>query len=469
MKKSIICAVLIILGLTSFSASEEQVELLPEVKALITPKPLDPKLLENSFAIGLFGIPYPKDDYYEISEQIIKTNYDILTSGDVSKKLMLIEDQTPAGQSILDWSKNINELLYDDLSFCDWYLAQNCVIETIQARDKIEKLLLDNEKFLQRYQNIVKNSDKYADLFLWMKILLSSSRPSIDFDTVDFAKNLLSGNFKMNKLVTLTLHKVILQLQDQQIDEAIINFQKIYKSVELLSSGNEIVGLANQYLAIELRFDLDLYLNAILDHDFLNDRLEQIDVMILFQPYSDQHRYSIFYSYAVEIESDIVLNVVGVKNKQKINNKGINQLYLLYQHYMNAVQSRTIEAQIDQFQKECIALNEEHGEICRLAYIEDDLKRYDVQRNYHNMVYLKYLILRNNIQDQDIPEFLRAQGDIAIDPITQESFQWNAETRTIFILLPEDKYLLPPRTQTVVTNNPGIKNLQVTIPKRDSK
>ena len=468
MKKSLICTALIILSFTSFSIAEEKVELLPEVQVLIIPKPLDPKLLENSFSIGLFGIPYPKDDYYDVAKQIIKTNYDILT-GDLSKKLMLIEDQILAGQLMLDWSQNINDLLYDDLSFCDWYLAKNCVIETIQARDKIEKLLLDNEQFLQRYQNIVKNSDKYTDLFLWMRTLLSSSRPSIDFDTVDFAKNLFAGNFKINKFVTLTLHKVILQLQDQQMDEAIANLQQIHKSLELLSSGNEIVDLTNQYLAIELRFDLDLYLNAILDYGFLNDRLEQIDVMVLFQPYPDQHRYSIFYSYAVGIESDIVLNVVGVKNKQKVNNKGINQLYLFYQDYMNAVQNHMIETQIDQFQKECIILNEKYGEICSLGYIEDYLKRYDVQRNYHNLVYLKYIILKNNIKDKDIPNFLHSQGDLAIDSLTQEPFQWNAETRTIFMLLPEDKYLLPPRTQTVVTNNSEIKYLQVTIPQRDSK
>ena len=93
------------------------------------------------------------------------------------------------------------------------------------------------------------------------------------------------------------------------------------------------------------------------------------------------------------------------------------------------------------------------------------LERNDTQRNYHNMVYLKYLILRDNIQDQDISVFLKAQGEIAIDPITQKPFQWNATTRAIFIPLPEYRYL-PAQIRSAVTKNPDIKNLQVMIPQR---
>lgn len=93
----------------------------------------------------------------------------------------------------------------------------------------------------------------------------------------------------------------------------------------------------------------------------------------------------------------------------------------------------------------------------------------NTQNNYHNMVYLKYLILKDNIQDKDIPDFLHSQGDIAIDPMTQEPFQWNAKTRTISSSLNSEKRYLPLAIREAVKQNPEIKNLQVTIPKRDPK
>ena len=91
------------------------------------------------------------------------------------------------------------------------------------------------------------------------------------------------------------------------------------------------------------------------------------------------------------------------------------------------------------------------------------LVRGETQLNYHNMVYLKYLIIKDNIQDENIPEFLKSQGDIAIDPITKEPFVWNVEKRTISLPLTESKYL-PSSIRLAVSNDPEIKYLQVTIP-----
>jgi hypothetical protein len=455
MKKSLICAALIIWGLTSFSVAEEQVELLPEVKKLIMPKPLDPELLENSYSVGLLGLLYPTDDYYEVAKQTVKTNYESLMNKEPSKKLISMKDQLPQGQVMLAWSENIN-LLYDELLLCSEYMAKNCFTKTIQSRDQIEQLLLDNQKLLQRYNDIVKNSDKHTDLYL----LSDGSEYN------DFSLDALPSYHHIPKVIRLTLNQVILQLNDHQIKQAIENIQDVEQGIRLLTPDNEIVGLIPQMLGVAYRSYLDLYLNAILDEGLLINELNNSDVVELFQPYFEQHRKNLIQTMEAEIKW--VLNNLIKNGKYIMSNEALNQGYIFNQKLIELIKNDTFVDQKEQLVKECEALNAQYEDICSVFAFEDYLARYYTQSNYHNMVYLKYLILRDNIQDQDIPEFLKAQGDIAIDPITQEPFQWNAEARTIFIPFPIDKHL-PIQIRMAVMKNPDIKNLQVTIPKRDSK
>ena len=447
MKKSLICTALIIFGLTSFSIAEEKVELLPEVKELITPKPLDPKLLENSYSVGLLGLLYPTDDYYEVAKQTVKTNYEILMDPKSSKPLRLMKDQLPEEQVMLAWSENTNQL-HNDLLLCAEYMAPNCVAKTIQSRDNIKQLIKDNQKLLERYNDIVKNSDKYTDLFLLI-------------DHVDF---LYGKNFY--GFTRLTLERVILQLQKQQFNQAIVDLQQVEKHLQLSLSDEDNMSLLIHMLGLAYRSYLDLYLNAILDSSLLNNELNNSDVFELFQPYPDKYRKSIIKS--IEAEQNWGLNARIKDSNYTLSNEALNQSYLFSQRIIKFVKKNSFLDQKERLIKECETLKAQYGEICNVFAIEDYLARYDTQSNYHNMVYLKYLILRDDIQDEDIPEFLKAQGDIAIDPITQAPFQWNTETRVISIPLPESKYL-PSQIRMAVMENPDIKNLQVTIPKRDSK
>lgn len=454
MKKSLICIVLIILGLTSFSVAEGKVELLPEVKALITPKPLDLKLLEKSYSVGLLGLLYPTDDFYEVAKQTVNTNYEILMDKESPKKLISMKDQLPKGQAMLAWSENINQL-YDELLLCSEYMANNCVAKTIQSRGQIEQLLLDNQKLLQRYRDIFQNSDKYTDLsFLFFS----------EIEANDFSTDIFYSHHHIPKIIRLTLNQIVLQLNDHQIKQAIENLQDVEQGIRLLTPDNEIVGLIPQMLGVVHRSNLDLYLNAILDEGLLTNKLDNSDVLKLFHPYPKQYRKNLIQTMEAEVKW--VLNHFIKDNKNTISNEALNQGYIFNQELFESIRNKSFSDQKEQLVKECEALDAQYENICNVFAFDDYLKRYDTQSNYHNMIYLKYLILRDNIQDQDIPAFLQAQGEIAIDPITQKPFQWNATTRAIFIPLPEYRYL-PAQIRSAVTKNPDIKNLQVTIPKKD--
>src|SRR5699024_9097453 len=117
MKKSLICTALIIFGLTSFSIAEEKVELLPEVKELITPKPLNPELLENNRFIALLGATYAKEDYYNVTKIAFAKDYaaifealpeaDMLSSEEISQIALELK-KLDYSQGLLQWEDSQN-------------------------------------------------------------------------------------------------------------------------------------------------------------------------------------------------------------------------------------------------------------------------------------------------------------------------------------------------------------------------
>lgn len=86
------------------------------------------------------------------------------------------------------------------------------------------------------------------------------------------------------------------------------------------------------------------------------------------------------------------------------------------------------------------------------------------QQNYHQLVYLKYLIMRDKVSATEIPEFLNSMGDLAKNTITKEFYHFNAETRVLSTPLPKEMKYIPYSVRATQQNNPSIQNLEVTIP-----
>ncbi len=70
------------------------------------------------------------------------------------------------------------------------------------------------------------------------------------------------------------------------------------------------------------------------------------------------------------------------------------------------------------------------------------LTKMSEQNNYHHLVYLKYRIVRDKIPESGIPAFLASMRELAINPITQAPYLWNASEKTLSSPL-GDKFNIP--------------------------
>lgn len=84
-------------------------------------------------------------------------------------------------------------------------------------------------------------------------------------------------------------------------------------------------------------------------------------------------------------------------------------------------------------------------------------------QNYHQLVYLKYLIFKNKISIDNIPVFLESQKDLAKNIITKEPYSFDVETGILSTPLPIDNRLLPSNVRHAQNNDKTIQNFEVRI------
>lgn len=84
-------------------------------------------------------------------------------------------------------------------------------------------------------------------------------------------------------------------------------------------------------------------------------------------------------------------------------------------------------------------------------------------QNYHQLVYLKYLIFKNKISIDNIPVFLESQKDLAKNIITKESYSFDVETGILSTPLPIDNRLLPSNIRHAQNDDKTIQNFEVRI------
>lgn len=96
--------------------------------------------------------------------------------------------------------------------------------------------------------------------------------------------------------------------------------------------------------------------------------------------------------------------------------------------------------------------------------IDDYTMRLYEQQNYHQLVYLKYLIMRDNISIKDIPEFLNSMGDLAKNTITKEQYHFDVETRILSTPFSVENRQLPYSVKRAQIDNSDIQAFSVKIP-----
>lgn len=84
-------------------------------------------------------------------------------------------------------------------------------------------------------------------------------------------------------------------------------------------------------------------------------------------------------------------------------------------------------------------------------------------QNYHQLIYLKYLILKDKISVDKIPTFLESQGDLARNTVTKEPYSFDVETGILSTPLPIDNRLLPSNVRHAQNDDKNIQNFEVRI------
>lgn len=483
MKKTIICAALFVSGICSLSFAELNlendnkiidiplIETLSELE-LSEPKPLNPSLLNNNRFIALLGATLDDDNYYEFAQNRFAQRYHELYLRLVEKNdifsdeeiRIIFNDVNPE----LDDSKKIK---WHDLAFdnkpkylaCRYYLNADCIQQTLAQKQQIVESYTDNLKLIQRYIGIYTNYPNEIMIPYPDEFYMYSELPAYE-------------NFI--KILDISLSKGLIDIAAGKIEHGIKYFieqQTIINQMIKVDENNH-KNLVNMMIAVAMQQILDQYLDALLNSEYRNELLMNSHLEKLFKLqgiYRDEITQSIIETNKFEqrLAMNALLNSVESAEKPTMK-KELNRAYFeLIVPYWEQAKIQLDIIMLGKMKTEYCEQLMNHfvkSLLCSTDHQLDYLLRGNTQLNYHNMVYLKYLIIKNNVQDENIPEFLKSQGDIAIDPITKEPFAWNAEKCTISLLLTEPKYL-PVSVRQAVLENSDIQYLQVSIPCKNAR
>ena len=459
MKKSLICAALIILGLTNFSVAEEKVELLPEVKALITPKPLNANLLENNRFIALLGATYAKDDYYNVTKTAFAKDYaaiyealpeaDMLSSEEINQIALELK-KLDYSQGLLQWQDPQNFIRMNPL--CLEYSDASCIDKVIKNQTNIQQLLKANDTLIQRYDDIFSHYPVAHTLFFPREGYMVMPLPAY--------------NYLLNILKVQLANSVIL-ISEGQVDQGIKELSLLQRRINQMVYLEQKNNLIDVMIAGAMQQIVDQYLDELLNSKYADQLLNHSEFLALMesgQYYTKQiHQATLL---ALKYESKLAfvlfepLLAIGDLSVAELNDYYLkkSQLEALYQSNPYDSTTQKLVRELCKDVSNNLLVMDCQSPIWASGYLE----RNDTQKNYHNMVYLKYLIMKNQIEDKYIPEFLKSQGDLAIDPITQKPFVWNPEQRSILLSDIQYKHLPAPIRRTM--NDDDLKTLQVKLP-----
>lgn len=87
------------------------------------------------------------------------------------------------------------------------------------------------------------------------------------------------------------------------------------------------------------------------------------------------------------------------------------------------------------------------------------------QQNYHQLVYLKYLIMRDHILAEDLSIFLDSKGDLARNTITKYAYDYDPQTGRLSTPLPSKNKHLPIHIKLLRLYDSNVQFFEVNVPK----
>lgn len=466
LNKTILSIALLLVLSFSFLHAEEakkEVELLPEVKALIEKQETLPdNFYENNLFIGLLGVFYPEDNFYEVATEIFKHNYPrfskaienpTLSSDDLG--IVRLQKNLKKGSVLLDWSKKFNQVY--ELETCFFYSLENCVEKTLKKRTYLQKLFNTNKILVDRYYFLATKMQSHSDHIAWMKYYGATMGAYYD---------VANGYYGIQNFVTLMSNQAVLNFADNKVEAGIENLRVARSMLSMILESNRSTSLIPLSDTIDNEQVIDQFIDGLLSSRYLENHLMDVRIEKLVTPYPEKYEKSIASTIILEQEYGLKFTLMGKVGS--INYNDINRTYQLRTRYLDAYNGGHLYGELKEIIESCHSI-EEYCYLFSLS-ISDDLKKYYLQRNYHNLVYLKFIILRDKVADKDILKFLESQGDIAKDPITKKTFVWDQNNRTISTPINDSRNL--PATihsamnRKILKESIVIEDLQVIIPKR---
>ncbi|WP_077928168.1 hypothetical protein [Wohlfahrtiimonas populi] len=466
----------LIVLLPSVGFAEEQIQISPALAEMMKVEPLDPKRLENNFYVGQMGLYLPQENYLDLVKKHIQKQdiiglqflneykINIFKQGDISPKFARIEELIPKDmkkKSVV--LKPLNGVVILDLKEytpCLQYLNANCIRQTLSISTEINQALQENQDLLKRFISLISNS-MYND--------------TIFPNGMDIGSIELPSYQGMSKLYGLILSDAILNIAYSNNQAGIELLSIARKRIDLQYNENSMPLLIDVMITNQQAQFLDQTMNALLDSGLLTHEMHNPQIEKIFRPYPKTIGSMLQQSILVELNAIFKVNFypyikafISLPISQQTMQKG-SWLLMLNNHAKIISELNSINEQGNIFDVDLInSMIQKDNASITLEYLSPSMDDYIVrlyeQQNYHQLVYLKYLILRDDISIRDIPEFLNSMGDLAKNTITKERYHFNAETRVLSTPLPKEGKYIPHSVRQAQQDDPSIQNLEVTIP-----
>lgn len=461
MKKILYYMAIYFSGSSFVVSAEEPAILLPEVVELIAPKKLDLSTLDNNRYIALLGATYADNDYYNVTKQAFARDYntiynalpiDEMLPSESIEELAVELNYIYATKTMLRWVDQ-DEFLRNNL-FCALYGDTKCIDKIIAARDRINELLVENEKIIERYHTIFNDYTIARNLLFPREASLSTPMPSY--------QNII--NIFRVKLAYSTL-----LIADHKIEEGIADLTLLQEYVNLMAKPGQEIGLLDIMMVSAMQQGIDQYIDALLNSKYAPALLDNPNFDALMEKhiiYGGYIQQTTLQALLAETETSVYLLLEPILASKEVSVAEVNQYYTRMNAFDEIYQKAPYDKQTAVLAK---ALCEDVTNYVMKSSCESSplhagyAERNETQRNYHNMVHVKYLIMKNNIKDQQVPEFLSSKGNMVVDPMTKMEFNWNPELRTLSLPLPENRYL-PMSIRRSLERDLPVENLQVVIP-----
>ncbi|MGL4674534.1 MAG: hypothetical protein ACRCXK_06715 [Wohlfahrtiimonas sp.] len=466
----------LIVLLSSVGFAEEQIQISPELAEMMKIEPLDPERLENNFYVGQMGLYLPQENYLDLVKKHIQKQdaiglqflnehkINIFKQGDISPKFVLIEELIPKDMKkkevVLKPLNGVAVLDLKEYTPCLQYLNDNCIRQTLNISAEVNQALQENQDLLKRFVSLISNSIYNDTIFP---------------NGMDIGSMELPSYQGMSKLYGLILSDAILNMASSNKQAGIELLSIARKRIDLQYNEHSMPLLVDMMITNQQAQFLDQTMNALLDSGLLTNEMNNPQIEKIFQPYPKTIGSMLQQSILAELNAIFKVNFypyikafMSLPISQETMQNGY-WLLMLNNHAEIISELNSMNKKGEIFDINIInGMIQKDNASITLEYLSPSIDGYIVrlyeQQNYHQLVYLKYLILRDDISISDIPEFLNSMGDLAKNTITKERYHFDAETRVLSTPLPKEGKYIPHSVRQAQQDDSNIQNLEVTIP-----